>query len=140
MQVAHRAETVPREEQMMFFSSRAHACIGLVAVLLFTGCYEHHLCGSPELCNYADDDCDFIVDEAFVDDDGVITGARQRLQAYTATLKYQVSPRNQRLVGAVEVRYDRSTGQEGGFSDGPDDRLVPNQTMFLVSLLWSLDI
>lgn len=43
----------------------------LLASALSSGCYEHHLCGEPEVCNYVDDDCDHEVDEDFVDDDGV---------------------------------------------------------------------
>ena len=59
----------------MCFSSSvrlARACVAIAAAtLVLSGCYEHHLCGSPELCNYADDDCDFVVDEGFVDGEGV---------------------------------------------------------------------
>jgi hypothetical protein len=73
------------------------------------------------------------------DDDGLVTGARQTLKAYTGTLKYEFSPRRHRLVGSLELRYDRSTGDEGGFYSGLDDRLVPDQTLVLFGLLWSLD-
>jgi hypothetical protein len=73
------------------------------------------------------------------DDDGLATGARQFIQAYTATFKYQVSPRHQRLVGTLELRYDRSTGDEGGFFDSPNDRLVADQALVLVGFLWSFD-
>jgi hypothetical protein len=77
--------------------------------------------------------------EIYWDDDGLITGAQQFIQAYTGTFKYQLSPRHQRLVGTFELRYDRSTGDEGGFFDSPDDRLVPDQTLVLVGLLWSFE-
>ncbi len=40
-------------------------------VVAGAACYEHHLCGEPETCNFADDDCDRRVDEDFVDDEGV---------------------------------------------------------------------
>jgi hypothetical protein len=77
--------------------------------------------------------------EFFWDEDGLITGARQTLQAYTATFKYELSPRHQRLQGTIEFRYDRSTGDEGGFYDSPNDRLVPDQTLVLFGLLWSFE-
>ncbi|HJL03193.1 MAG TPA: hypothetical protein RMH85_21815 [Polyangiaceae bacterium LLY-WYZ-15_(1-7)] len=38
---------------------------------LMGGCYEHHLCGAPESCNFDDDDCDRRIDEDFVDEDGI---------------------------------------------------------------------
>ncbi len=77
--------------------------------------------------------------EFYRDEDGLITGARQTIKALTATFKYQLSPRNQRLVGTFELRYDRSTGAEGGFPDRPDDRLVPDQSTILLGVLWSFD-
>lgn len=77
--------------------------------------------------------------EFYRDDDGVITGASQKIQAYTGTFKYQLSPRHQRLVGTVELRYDKSTGPGGGFNDGPNNALVPDQTIFLLGLLWTFE-
>jgi hypothetical protein len=77
--------------------------------------------------------------EFFRDRDGQITGAQQFIRAGTGTVKYQFSPRRQRLVGTFEVRYDRSTGDQGGFYEGPDNDLVPDQTLALVGILWSLD-
>jgi hypothetical protein len=77
--------------------------------------------------------------EFFWDPDGQITAAQQTIQAYTGTVKYQFSPRHQRLVGTFEVRYDRSTGGQGGFYAGPDNHLVPDQSLFLIGVLWSFD-
>jgi hypothetical protein len=45
--------------------------LALVAVSMLPGCYESNVCGEPETCNLFDDDCDGIVDEGFVDEDGV---------------------------------------------------------------------
>ena len=57
----------------------------------------------------------------------------------TGTVKYEVSPGFHRLAGVFEVRHDRSTGDEGGFFEGPENRLVPNQNLVLLGLLWSFD-
>src|SRR5690606_27835725 len=44
------------------------ACCALAAL---TACYDHDRCAGPEVCNYADDDCDHRYDEDFRADDGV---------------------------------------------------------------------
>ena len=77
--------------------------------------------------------------EFYRDDDGLITGSRQTLQAYTATFKYQLSPRYQRLVGSIEIRYDRSSAEMGGFPDGQDNHLEPDQTLVLIGLQWMFE-
>lgn len=77
--------------------------------------------------------------EFYRDEDGVITGARQSFVAHTATFRYQLSPRHQRLAGTIELRYDRTSGKESGFPDGPDDRLVPDQTLLMFGVLWSFE-
>jgi hypothetical protein len=77
--------------------------------------------------------------EFYRDRDGQITGARQTIRAYTGTVKYRFSPRHHRLVGVFEARYDRSTGPRGGFFKGPDNLLVPDQTLALIGVLWSFD-
>jgi hypothetical protein len=75
--------------------------------------------------------------EVYDDPDGLQTGARQTIRAITGTYKYNFKVRNSFLVGAIELRYDKSTGDEGGFFDEPDDRLVPDQTILLFSLNWA---
>jgi hypothetical protein len=77
--------------------------------------------------------------EFYRDRDGRITGARQLIRAYTGTVKYRFSPRHHRLVGVFELRYDRSTGDQGGFYKGPDNILVPTQSLALLAILWSFD-
>ncbi len=42
----------------------------LTAPLLASGCYDSHECG-PEICDYDDQDCDRIIDEDFLDEDGI---------------------------------------------------------------------
>ncbi|MGE0788878.1 MAG: hypothetical protein AB7S26_24605 [Sandaracinaceae bacterium] len=41
----------------------------ILASVLLAGCYQSHPCAG-ETCNAADDDCDGMIDEDFVDDDG----------------------------------------------------------------------
>jgi hypothetical protein len=77
--------------------------------------------------------------EIYWDPDGQITAAQQFIHAYTGTVKYQFSVRQNRLVGTFEARYDSSTGDQGGFYSGPDNDLVPHQTLVLIGFLWSFD-
>jgi len=77
--------------------------------------------------------------EIYSDPDGLMTGAVQLIRACTGTVKYTFSSGPHRLVGTFEMRYDRSTGEQGGYYSGPDDRLVPGQTVALLSFLWSFD-
>jgi hypothetical protein len=72
------------------------------------------------------------------DDDGLMTAGEQLIRAFSATLKYEFHPaHHNRLVATLEVRSDRSTGDGGGFYDGPDNELVENQNLVLLGLLWS---
>lgn len=75
--------------------------------------------------------------EFYYDPDGLITGAKQSLQSYTVTLKYEFSPvKSHKVVAAIEYRYDRSTGPDGGFFKGPDNILVPDQHLLMFALNW----
>lgn len=76
--------------------------------------------------------------ELYWDPDGVGTGAKQRIGAITATAQYTFSPLvSNTIVASLEYRYDRSTGPEGGFFKGDDNRLVPDQHQILFSLMWT---
>jgi len=78
--------------------------------------------------------------EVLDDDDGLVTSSEQLLRAFAATVKYEFQPaRHNKLVATLEVRTDRSTGDGGGFYDGPDNDLVENQNLVLLGLLWSFD-
>jgi len=78
--------------------------------------------------------------EFLQDDGGLATASEQRLRAFAATLKYEFRPaRHNRLVASLEVRTDRSTGDGGGFYEGPDNDLVEDQSLVLLGLLWSFD-
>ena len=58
---------------MLWSTERAdlRLLIALACGLASAGCYDNHLCGSEERCNLYDDDCDGLVDEGFVSEDGV---------------------------------------------------------------------
>ena len=72
--------------------------------------------------------------EFYRDSDGLQTGARQTIRAVTGTFKYRFPVSSGQLVGAIELRYDKSTGEEGGFFDKPGDQLVPSQTVLFFSI------
>ena len=74
--------------------------------------------------------------EFYDDPDGLQTTARQTIKAITGTYKHEIPLRNARMIGTIELRYDKSTGKEGGFFDEPNDRLVPTQTTLLFGLLY----
>ena len=78
--------------------------------------------------------------EFLQDDEGLATASDQLLRATAATVKYEFHPaRHNRLVASLEVRTDRSTGDGGGFYEGPGNDLVEDQNLVLVGLLWSFD-
>jgi hypothetical protein len=79
--------------------------------------------------------------EFFWDPDGLMTGFRQTIRAITATLEHRLSRANDvRLLSArLEYRYDRSTGNQGGFFEGDSNRLVPDQHLLIASLVWRFD-
>jgi hypothetical protein len=76
--------------------------------------------------------------EIYRDPDGLGTGSVQTIQACTGTLEYSFSPiKANTMVIALEYRYDRSTGSDGGFYNGEDNELVPDQHQLLFSLMWA---
>jgi hypothetical protein len=73
----------------------------------------------------------------FHDPDGLITGARQTLQAHTPSGKYEFTPAVSRTpAAALQYRYDHSSGPDGGFFEGADNRLVPEQHLLIFALMW----
>ena len=74
--------------------------------------------------------------ELLVDEDGLASGARQTIGAVTGTLDVPVPiPWSDTFV-RFEYRYDRSTGPEGGFFEGADNELVPNQHLLIAAVNW----
>lgn len=49
------------------------ALLALLPLLAIAGCYDAHPCGHEETCNFEDDDCDGLVDEDFLDENGRYT-------------------------------------------------------------------
>ena len=77
--------------------------------------------------------------EVIDDDDGLATGSRQRIEALTTTLKYELLPKGSHdLQVALEMRRDRSAGPDGGFFDGPTNRLVEYHNLVLFGVTWKL--
>jgi hypothetical protein len=72
--------------------------------------------------------------EFYWDPDGLMTGARQTLRAITATVEFHGGYfTHDSLSARLEYRYDRSTGDEGGFYAGDDNHLVPEQNLLILS-------
>jgi hypothetical protein len=70
---------------------------------------------------------------------GRYTGVRQTVGAVASAVEYRrVFPVAQAIVRA-EYRYDRSTGQEGGFYSGPANLLVPGQPLVGVAVMLTFD-
>jgi hypothetical protein len=78
--------------------------------------------------------------EFYHDPNGLMTGARQTIWAVTATVEYHTGFLSiNDLSARAEYRFDRSTGDDGGFYKGADNMLVPNQNLFIASLVWAFD-
>ena len=76
--------------------------------------------------------------EFYSDPDGVGTGSKQKIHAYTGTLQYTFSPiALNTVVLSLEYRYDHSTGPEGGFFKGETNELVSDQHQAIFSLMWT---
>jgi Putative beta-barrel porin-2, OmpL-like. bbp2 len=81
--------------------------------------------------------------EVFWDRHGLMTKAEQLIWAVTSTLEYRRHFRQHLAVIRLEHRYDRSTGQGGGFfgrdQTAPDASLSPDQHLLFLSLIWAYD-
>ena len=74
--------------------------------------------------------------EFFSDPDGLAAGTRQEIGAIATGLNLRIPVRRNDIHLRVEYRFDRSTGPEGGFYEGPDNVLVPNQNLLIAALNW----
>ncbi len=77
--------------------------------------------------------------EFFRDEEALITSSRQTITAVTAALRYRVTVGKQVLQIRTEYRFDRSTGLDGGFWEGPNNVLVPNQQLFMLAVNWRFE-
>jgi hypothetical protein len=81
--------------------------------------------------------------EVFWDRNGLMTKAEQLIWAVTTTVEYRRHFRQHMGVVRLEHRYDRSTGQEGGFfrrgQVSPEGSLSPDQHLLFLSLIWAYD-
>ena len=74
--------------------------------------------------------------EFFSDPDGLAAGHRQTIGAITGSLDVRVPIPRSEVFARLEYRYDRSTGTDGGFYEGPDNVLVPNQHLLIAAVNW----
>jgi hypothetical protein len=74
--------------------------------------------------------------EFFSDPDGLAAGTRQQIGAIATAVNARIPWRHNDIHLRVEYRFDRSTGPEGGFYEGPDDVLVPNQNLLIAAVNW----
>ncbi len=70
-ELSYRSEVTEPARPRSGLGIRGATLAVLALSLLSAGCYNAHICGSEEVCNLYDDDCDGLVDEGFVSDDGV---------------------------------------------------------------------
>jgi len=78
--------------------------------------------------------------EVFRDDDGLITSNRQTIRAVTLGLEYRLAPDDRNDVSCrLEYRFDRSTGPDGGFYEGDENVLVPEQQLLIAAVVWQFD-
>lgn len=82
--------------------------------------------------------------ELFWDRNGRVTGFEQFIWANTSTLEYRRHFGPHLGILRLEHRYDRSTGQEGGFfknglTAAGQPQLTPGQHLIWLSAIWALD-
>ena len=77
--------------------------------------------------------------ELFWDRDGLMTGFKQFVWAFTATAEYRLIYRWVTSIFRLEYRYDRSTGSGGGFFQGEQNRLTSSQNLLIFSTILTFD-
>jgi hypothetical protein len=75
--------------------------------------------------------------EFFLDEDGLQSGTRQTIGAFTAAIQYRLESVKLNVLSVrAEYRFDRSTGPDGGFYRGSSNELVPDQHLFILAVNW----
>ena len=75
--------------------------------------------------------------EFFSDGDGLISGNRQDIWAITVGTDYRPATKKLGdLAFRLEYRFDQSNGPDGGFFEGDDNVLVPEQHLFIAAINW----
>jgi hypothetical protein len=82
--------------------------------------------------------------EIYWDRNARLTGSEQFITAVTSTLDYKIVAGRHSGLLRLEYRFDRSTGQQGGYFRGGEVSpgvigLTPNQHLVLFGLLWWFD-
>lgn len=77
--------------------------------------------------------------ELFWDRDGLMTGSKQFIWAITTTAEYRLIYQWITSIFRLEYRYDHSTGSDGGFFTGEQNRLTSSQNLLIFSVIWTFD-
>jgi len=66
-------------------------------------------------------------------------GDGQSIRAITSMLEYRLKHQGAQAIFRIEHRYDNSTGPGGGFFDGGQNLLTPNQNLLAVGVILTFD-